>query len=489
MRHIRTIAVVLALTLPVSTLAQSGESFTPQQGIQAALAYFARNPARQSQLLPADANLQNMAFERSIDASLGDQGSRTIYLNTPRNILVDFGRSLLWKTDRANILRLYTTLYRKLPKRFRTDLLTPRQVTAKPLPKLRGALLNISKRILSDLRPIMRTMQTAIPGLMAVNPIASCFDEVGRVFDGIGAEDSERCEVSEYSPLGLFLNTSFPLKDNLTCIRDQGSRGTCVAHGIVAAIESIEDVRSNIPENLGEQFVYYFGETRGDASLDLYEMQNYGMATDRALDKFVRLRPGIFYESGWAYNRSLLMEPIARNNATGLFEHARSCEYEYYGAACSDFTWQTAGTPELFAVPNAAPAPAQSGTPVHQIATNSYLAAGSGLTDYSLGNMIVLLSSDIPVIVSMAITDSFSRSSGGYIRIQPNDPVRGGHTMEFIGFIPNGALPAGVGRASREGFFIAKNSWGTSSGDCGFYYIDYAYVREHMYYANMITID
>jgi C1A family cysteine protease len=34
---------------------------------------------------------------------------------------------------------------------------------------------------------------------------------------------------------------------------------------------------------------------------------------------------------------------------------------------------------------------------------------------------------------------------------------------------------------AEEGYFIVKNSWGTDSGDCGFYYLDYGYDKGHAF--------
>ena len=74
-----------------------------------------------------------------------------------------------------------------------------------------------------------------------------------------------------------------------------------------------------------------------------------------------------------------------------------------------------------------------------------------------------------------------SASGNGYIKYQDhNDEKIGGHAFLIIGFVKNSDLPDGISHAEEEGYFIVKNSWGISAGDCGYLYVDYKYMRKEV---------
>ena len=102
---------------------------------------------------------------------------------------------------------------------------------------------------------------------------------------------------------------------------------------------------------------------------------------------------------------------------------------------------------------------------------------------------MLLLAADVPLVITLNVTDDFKNSTNGYVRQRAGDAVLGSHAMEMVGFVPNSALPAGVSAATREGYFIVKNSWGMLGGDCGFYYLDFAYVKAHVSYLDVVWIN
>jgi hypothetical protein len=68
----------------------------------------------------------------------------------------------------------------------------------------------------------------------------------------------------------------------------------------------------------------------------------------------------------------------------------------------------------------------------------------------------------VPLIFGFTLTDAFKNTADGYVRLAPNDPVAGGH--------------------------FNKNSWGRAKGDCGFYYLDYAWVMSQLCFATVLAL-
>ena len=89
----------------------------------------------------------------------------------------------------------------------------------------------------------------------------------------------------------------------------------------------------------------------------------------------------------------------------------------------------------------------------------------------------------------MAVTSYLLLTPDGYVPHIPYEPTLGGHAVELVGFVPNSELPPGAPPAQEDGYFIAKNSWGIGNGDCGFYYLDFAYLRHHANYISGIEMN
>ena len=61
----------------------------------------------------------------------------------------------------------------------------------------------------------------------------------------------------------------------------------------------------------------------------------------------------------------------------------------------------------------------------------------------------------------------------------------GGHAVLVTGYVDNTKLPAGIAAGSGGGYLIIKNSWGTGSGDGGYFYVPYDYIKT---YATGLTV-
>ena len=87
----------------------------------------------------------------------------------------------------------------------------------------------------------------------------------------------------------------------------------------------------------------------------------------------------------------------------------------------------------------------------------------------------------VPVVWCFGWTPSFSRDqvTQGRVAVRPKEAEKGGHCCVIVACIDNAELPAGYPPGAGGGWFIVKNSWGTQSGDGGWYYVPYRYAELH----------
>ncbi|MFM8412061.1 MAG: C1 family peptidase, partial [Alphaproteobacteria bacterium] len=278
----------------------------------------------------------------------------------------------------------------------------------------------------------------------------------------------------EYAADGIIRNVDFALEDSLTCVKSQGFRGSCGAHAVVAGVETAAMASGGGPENLAEQSVYFFGKVGGDWRLR-YES---GMAVDLALQAMIANGWLFPFESDWNYNQSPGIQDLdpVTNQRPG------SCDVAYDGEMCTDYEFQAVeridlvlGLPTLveYDFPAAA---SGSGHAISSWATipDFDVPPGGPFAALQLETAALLLESGVPVVATIAVPDAFrAPAPGGYIRNVAGQVARGTHAILLVGFVSNADLPAGVtlDAGPLGGYFVAKNSWGTSWADCGFAYL------------------
>ena len=493
LKPVISICLLLMITLPALA---ADKLKIPSKQVAAALAavnkMFAKHPERVADFVPAGHTLTEDNDEVVVRYSIRSGELVETRLNSVRNNLVDLGLTIQGWKNRDNMFRVYKLVRSKLPAKYKKRTTDPKKLKQASLSQLRSAYKSLHKLILVNFEDLVRITEIGKIDILRQNPIGDCSAEIGTETAGFNSEVSDRCELSEYSVSGLFINNNFPLKDNLTCIKDQGSRGTCSAQSTVAAVESVALVNGDPAQNLSEQHYYQQGEKYGDSQISVFEPQLSGLSTGTALQEYENRNLPFYYERDWNYNRSLNLGSVIFDVANSVFTYPNSC-VSYSGEACTDYVFQTTATilPLALIAGIIPDLPPSGSSAVHRISSFGFLLAddiGGAITVGMLQAAVLLVAGDVPVIVTMSVTEEMLNTTTGYVRYSASDPIAGAHAIEIIGFVPNSSLPAGVTAATEQGYFIVKNSWGINAGDCGFYYLDFGYLRHYASYISYVEI-
>ena len=253
---------------------------------------------------------------------------------------------------------------------------------------------------------------------------------LGALLDEPSSVLEERLNLPAYIPFEsrALLPTSHSLLDLLPPVRNQGSRGTCVAHAVIAVREQLEIAAGSPPEmNLSEQYVYWWCKDHDGIPKVSGTYVSMGM---RCLNE-----TGAPWEEAWPY--------VSRETGD-----------------------QGQGPP---------PPEAANGDPAFRTLRSQQFnrADITGIkTCLSEGRVVAF---SIPVFDSWYASSATSR--WGKITLPlPNEPADGGHAMALVGYQDDPEAPGG-------GYFLVRNSWQPWSWDGvwqeGYGYISYAYISRH----------
>ncbi len=213
---------------------------------------------------------------------------------------------------------------------------------------------------------------------------------------------------------------------NQSPVKNQGGRGTCVAHASMASLEAY----LHIMDDLSEQCAHY----RFNESLNRPHNQNAGLRTTDAAGILARNDGRVCEEPDWPYipNQATINALVAN----GTYGPPQACQNNY-----------------------------QYGIESYKIITDL------GLTGESIKNtryLETLLYQGYNIVIGTWVSWNDSDNNGILDPVlDPNgNPIgRGGHAMLVVGY----------NRTSR--YFIVKNSWGNGWGHDGYAYLSYDLVR------------
>jgi hypothetical protein len=361
-----------------------------------------------------------------------------------------------------------------------SSLVSPASLQGAPIAQINSALRNIGAN--------GPTLLHFVPTGVGPGPVA-CNQELGTSFaPGVnGPAFGDMVSSAGYTPSssGLVANFNFPAKNMLTCIRNQGNRGTCHIFAAISAIEELIARDTGVYVNLSEEDLMensklvwssdYFNDG-GFSSQDLENAQLFGY-------KFA-------FEKTWDYNPSL-----SQPKPPG-YEYIGSCtNYPSSEPGCSATAPQASGfcvTGIFFAC---GLAPFQNPNPSPYSSAGVSYVWSPGDKDLSVGYIFLALAFNSAVILGFDETQAFQNAAGtnGYITYIPAipvglqfllDPSLGGHEVHIVGYVSNEDIAANPNTASVTpgsggGYFIIKNSWGAFNGDAGYYYMPVDYLKDH----------
>ncbi len=428
--------------------------------VRRAVDFLKANP--QSQQHGADARLlqqaeaalaaKNLTPLASTKGNRVNLGSKVIELQSPYQSLAELGSSLRLQADRKNLEKHYRLAHWVASANVKIQYPDPVQLPTMSTQAIRVEL----DQLIHD--ATLNSVYHHLFGVTVPPSAAACALEKGYEMGTDGVNGT----CGSYAANGIMRTVDFPLKNDLTCVRDQGRRGTCVAFGSTAAIESAVHVFNGNKVNLSEQHAYWYGET----TVGFSGRYTDGLNTVDFLQELDSSGYELPREKIWNYNPSLLRSAQAGN------VYPNSC-VGYSGEECSDYAFQSdeIAVGAVFTHPNPMPNAAAFG-----LSEATEIGTSAGNLDFGK----LLLDYDIPLVVAVDVTNRFvSPSADGYVTYVPGESSLGGHAMEVVGWVENTDLPAAAPDGSGGGYFVLKNSWGEDAGDCGYYYAPFDYLLEY----------
>ena len=458
-------------------------------------------------LTPTDPNVH-----RTLDGNyrsvvkLLNGGSETIETNGQSTKWAQLANSILNSSDRDRQRELYRSAYSRYANLY--DQLCAAATggaNAAPAGTAQGNCANLiapsaltnpselQRASLGEIQSALASLGASGLGVLHLVPLpvvtgpVPCNEEVGASSaSGVNSfgfgDQTQSAGYTTPSTSGIVANFNFVNKNLLSCVKNQGQRGTCHIFAATSAIEELIARDTGVMVNLSEQdFMEHlkllwtpaFYNDNGDAGFDIQTAAAEGY-------KFA-------YENQWDYNPSL------DQPGPPAFEYQNTCDnypYPSVEPSCSDSAPQALKFCALLG----------SGTFVEEVCgysaatlhgSSPYSAVGAnniwnpGNPDLSVDYIYLALAFNEAVPMCFNATNNFEYGSpGGYIEYSAADNMTsiGGHCVHIVGFVSNSDLAGNPNTASHTpgsggGYFIIKNSWGAAFGDAGYLYMPVDYVK------------
>ncbi len=355
-----------------------------------------------------------------------------------------------------------------------SSLVLPSSLANASLGAIKGALQSVASQ-----GPGIYKILPFLPPISGSPVAPSCSADIGANLSltEVHYGDQTRSSCIIPNPFGILANFNWPYKDQLTCIKNQGSRGTCHIFAATSAMEQLIARDTGKHVNLSEQDFMENVKLNWTNPLNANYIKDGGNVGDD-LNNAAKNKYKFAYENQWDYNPSLSRKGYSKSCTNYPYpslepgcsdspsQAPEDCYNQSFGWTCYYFTASLSG-PRSPYMSNGAVSIWDPGLPpgvpssliILELALNNPVVLG-----YTLGGAILV--------------------DGGYLVYEPLSAVKsGGHVVHIVGYIDNSQLlgnpltslaPPGAG----GGYFIVKNSLGgVCAGDLGYRYMPVAYLE------------
>lgn len=434
-------------------------------------------------------------------------GQRLVTLDNGKTFALDgqatlrkgLAESLQFTNERSNVEAVIATLLELLPEDQRADFpgaAAPASLDDAALQSLRNqlALRAASLQPSAEIPAIPFTADATPTEVPAAGP---AFVPAGRArassalraralaFDGTAGTTG--CRVENDDTMSSRYN--WTLKAHITPIRDQAIRGTCTAHGVVGAMETLLKRWQFRDVNFSEQELYAEAKSTWFPSPKAY---GDGLGIYSVTSEMVRRGYRVDLESRWPYNPS--MQRLADKD---LLAYTHSCDG--YSGPCSDTNHQypVACTQVANTTYCAVQRPATVTDPnaSHGRIGGTHSLWVAGQPDVSIAAIKALVGAGKPVVLGFAWDGNFGGAAGQDPNVRAAGRIRqfddryvadGGHTVLVVGWLDNGSLPPEDRALDSDGYLVVKNSWGCT-GDHGHMYLSYGWLARRVNSAAVVS--
>lgn len=373
-----------------------------------------------------------------------------------------------------NALSDYRLSYELLPDDLKSQAASPDSLQGKSVGDIQAALDNLNTLLAGQTSPVRPEPQGGALSSQAINP-------------GNGRDQDTPCT----APSNYVKRYWFPLKNFVSPIKNQGSRGTCWAFTAIGAVESRERVQNNNPVNLSEQFLVNKVKQDWDSS-DYSD----GYWSEKALNTAVSKGQQFPGEGGWTYNTAS-SRPSVKDGDSGSY--ANSCNN--YTGTCSDTAHESRRVCTTVVFKFCSYAKVTFGGP--GVASSKAVQVWKNGDSFDLNRYRLLMNQGHVLIAAFTVYRGFMDdvSSDGVVRnynqTKFDDKGKevsgsyGGHAVQIVGFLSNDDLSqfGSTPNIGGGGYFIIKNSWGCGAGDGGYYYVPADYVQKFFKTLSILDFD